>query len=162
MKRVLKEDVFGMSMVRAKHVREDVKSYIPVFVYVSHSDGGHGPRLKFNGGTSETNKSRTAPTLAFDNNGNCKVVTQSWMDKKNCPNAFDRTVVSNLSKFVNAVLPLLLLMWYERIDEAAVVEYLVQVESFEDVVSEIGVPSNVTTMKELDKYCRENNLYSFE
>ena len=44
------------------------------------------------------------------------------MDKKNCPNAFDRTVVSNLSKFVNAVLPLLLLMWYERIDEAAVVE----------------------------------------
>ena len=162
MKRVLKEDVFGMSMVRAKHVREDVKQYIPVFVYVSHSDRGHGPRLKFNGGTSETNKSRTAPTLAFDNNGNCKFITQSWMDKKNCPNAFDRTVVSNLSKFVNAVLPLLLLMWYERIDEAAVVEYLVQVESFEDVVSEIGAPPEVTTMKELDKYCRENNLYSFE
>ena len=149
-------------MVRAKHVREDVKQYIPVFVYVSHSDRGHGPCLEFNGGTSETNKSRTAPTLAFDNNGNCKVITQLWMDRKNCPNAFDHTVVSNLSKFVNAVLPLLLLMWYERIDEAAVVEYLVQVESFEDVVSEIEAPSNVTTMKELDKYCRENNLYSFE
>lgn len=77
MKRVLKEDMFGMSMVRAKHIREDVKSYIPVFVYVSHSDADHGPQLKFNGGTSDTNKSRTAPTLAFDNNGNCEVITQS-------------------------------------------------------------------------------------
>ena len=160
MKRLV-EDVFGMSMVRTRHLRPELKQYVPTFVYISHSDGGHGPRLKFNGGTSETNKSRTAPTLKFDSGGNCQVVTQKCMNKQNCPNAYDSNVVNGLSKFINLTLPLLLLLWYDRIDEASVVEYLVQVESFEEFLGEYNFPYSIKSMKELDTYCRKNNMYSF-
>lgn len=161
MKRVLREDIFGMSIVRTKHIRPELKQYIPTFIYISSSNSSHGSRIKFNGGSTETCDSTTAPTLKFDNEGNCTVITQKWMNKQNCPNAFDKKVIDNLQRFVKSVLPLLLLLWYRKIDEAAVVEYFIQVESFEELIKELEFPTSIQNMEDLDKYCKSNNLYSF-
>lgn len=161
MKRYLRDDVFGMSRVRTKYCRPELKKLIPGFIYVSSKEASHGPRVKFDGGTKETNKKGTCPSMAFDKDGNCKVLLQPWMNKDNCPNGYDNDTVNKVKTFVNMELPVLLLMWFERVDEATAYNYLQGFVDFEELVEEAGIPSSVTNMKELDEYCRQNDLYSF-
>lgn len=60
------------------------------FIYFSQAQSGHGPRIKFDGGTSETHDSDKAPTMSFDLYGSKDIILQPWMNKKNCPNAFNK------------------------------------------------------------------------
>lgn len=163
MKRVVRchDNVFGMSRVRTKYSRPEIRNLIPGFVYVSSVESGHGPRVKFDGGTSETNKKDTCPSMEFDSNGNCQVVLQSWMTRKNCPNAFSPQVVSNVKEFVRIELPVLLLMWFEHLDEATAYNYLQGFVDLDDIVEELKAPENISSLNQLDEYCRMKNLYSF-
>lgn len=164
MKRLVKhkENLFGMSTIRSKNAIPEAKKLIPQFIYISSVDGNHGPRLKFSGGSSETDRSKTAPTMAFDNNGDCSLVLQKWMNKSNCPNAFDASVISGLKRFVKTFLPVLLLTWYERIDEGIAVEYMIAVSDLREIVEQVSDATNIRNLIDLDSYCRQNGLYSFE
>lgn len=52
------------------------------FIYFSQAQSGHRPRIKFDGGTSESDTTQTSPSLIFDKDYNFKVKLASQMNKK--------------------------------------------------------------------------------
>ena len=77
------------------------------FIYFSPVLDSHGPRIKFYGGSKETSTTRTAPSLTFGVDAPCTVLIQSWMNPKNCPNAFDEDYIRDLVQTVQKLKPLL-------------------------------------------------------
>lgn len=164
MKRYIKsaEDVFGMSKIYNDRCLNSVKGTIPEFVWVSSQYASHGPRLKFNGGTAESNKKHNSPTMKFDCDGNCQVVYTKAMNRKNCPNAYDSKVIDQLTAFVHTMLPVLLLMWFERVREDICEDYIRGYLPLSEITQQLNCPAYVTTLSQLDTYCRENDLYTFD
>ena len=138
------------------------------FIYFSPVMSGHGPRVKFYGGTSQTESTRKAPSFPFglDGAGDAPIL-KDWMNKKNCPNAFDQDYLDNVKRFINAQLPLLLLTWFNHIDETYVQKYFEGGFSFENLISRMKFKSDVPevfeckSLEELDGVCRSSNLYRF-
>lgn len=137
------------------------------FIYFSANNGQHGPRVKFYGGTRETETTRSAPTMKFDTNGNTSVEIAEWMTKKNCPNAYNKSYLQKIHDFINKTLPILLLVWFYKLDEGWALEYfqgritlqdlLVHCEDVEnDVYNELV---KINSINELHKFCKKNNLY---
>lgn len=164
MKRYIKssQDVFGMSKIKTKHCLPQLKPLIPTFIYVSSMEAGHGARVKFAGGASESNGKFTCPSMSFNTEGNCKLELENHMDRKNYPNCFDTGVLERVEAFIHKCLPILLLMWYGRVDENTCYNYLQDVDPLIDVVADLGAPSSITTLEQLDVYCRQHNLYDSE
>lgn len=139
------------------------------FIYFSPCLDSHGPRVKFYGGTKETSTTRNAPSLAFTNTGETTVEIANWMNKKNCPNAFDTKYVQRVDNFIQRTLPILLLVWYFKIDEAWALKYfegsLTLTKLLETIVD---VDENIMekikkskTHEELHDICLKNNVYTF-
>lgn len=138
------------------------------FIYFSQSLDSHGPRIKFYGGTKETGTTRKAPTMSFTNDGDKELILQPWMNKKNCPNAFDDNYIENVENFIDKLLPILLLVWYEKLDEGFSQKYfegfislkdLLRTSDFDpDIVTSM---MNIVDMNELHEFCKKNNLYKF-
>ena len=157
------EDIFCMSKLTKEYAIPEIANLIGDYVYFSENNSSHGPRIKFYGGTKQTSKTKDAPTLKFTKDGDCELELAPWMDKQNCPNAFNNRLLSNLEKFVNQYLAILLLVWFEHLDEAAALEYFHGHISFEQLITAISyeIPSAVVTLEDLDSYCRANDLYKF-
>lgn len=157
------EDIFAMSKIVDKYAIPSISKEIGKFVYFSPSNSSHGPRIKFYGGSKETSSTMDAPTLAYTTEGQCTLELADWMNRKNCPNAFDQDYLSNLESFVQHNKAILLLVWFKHLDEADALAYFHGQISFTDLLSNIDfvVPSNIMSIDGLDQYCINNNLYSF-
>ena len=157
------EDIFAMSKVVKKYAISEITPYIGDFIYFSASNSTHGPRIKFCGGTTATKDTKNCPSMTFDANGNCDVKLANWMNKSNCPNAFDANYVANLKQFIQNNLAILLLVWFKHLDEGTVLAYFYGSIPFSEVISDIEyeIPSNIQTADELYKYCIKNDLYKF-
>lgn len=139
------------------------------FIYFSPSPDSHGPRVKFYGGTKETSTTRNAPSLAFTNNGDTEVIVSSWMNRKNCPNAFDKSYVLKVHNFIQRTLPILLLVWYFKLDEAYALKYFEGSMDFDKMLNKvkdidekyIEQLKNIKTINELHNFCLSNNIYKF-
>ena len=154
----------------AKLIRRKANSIygdIGEFIYFSPCNSSHGPRIKFYGGTKETSETRTAPSMKFDVNGNTEVEVFDWMNKKNCPNAFDKTYVENVTNFVKMTYPILLLVWFKRLDEAEALDYFQGRETLQELLDFIDFDNNdinktqIKTVTELDNVCKQFDLYNF-
>lgn len=161
--RAYTEDVFCMSKITKEFAIPEIAPLIGEYVYFSESNSSHGPRIKFYGGTKQTSKTKDAPTLKFDNWGNCELELAPWMNRQNCPNAFDYKLLSKLEKFVVNYLPILLLVWFEHLDEAVALEYFHGNIALVRVLNSIDyeLPVSIVSLQELDAYCRQHNLYKF-
>lgn len=162
MKRLIKscnEDIFCMSKIVRKHSITDVGE----FIYFSECNSSHGPRIKFYGGTKETSTTKDSPTVEFTSSGDCTLLLADWMNKKNCPNAFDRDYMSVVYKFIETYLPILLLVWFHHLDEAEALEYFHGHIDFVSLIDSIDydIPEGVDTLDKLDTICRKNNWYKF-
>jgi len=157
------ESIFAMSKIVKKYAISDIVQEIGEFVYFSECNSSHGPRIKFYGGTKETSTTEKAPTLEFDSDGNCTVRLADWMDKKNCPNGYDKKYISNLDKFVKTNISILLLVWFYHLDEADALAYFHGQITFEDLLDSVkyDLPSTVNSLSELDTFCRQHDLYKF-
>lgn len=165
MKRLIRaiEDIFAMSKIVDKYARASIANDIGKFVYFSESNSSHGPRIKFYGGAKETSSTKNAPTLAYDANGNCTLELADWMNKKNCPNAFDANYLNNLESFIANNKVILLLVWFGHLDEADALAYFHGVIEFEDLLEDISIDvgDNIETLEDLDDYCLNHHLYKF-
>ncbi len=166
---VASETIEAMSKLRYKYAdRSLFDENFGDFIYFSPVLDSHGPRIKFYGGSKETSTTRNAPSLAFDLDGNTTVILQNWMTKKNCPNAFDNKFLDTLTKAVNSIRPILLLVGFLKLDEADALHYFEGSCSWIDLLNEIQVENNIkdklvecNSMKQLDDLCKKYKLYSF-
>lgn len=169
MMRILHEDtILEMSKLTADYADESLCGDFGEFIYFSPSLDAHGPRVKFYGGTKETSTIRNAPSLAFTNNGETTIEIAQWMNKKNCPNAFDMKYVAKINNFIQRTLPVLLLVWYYKLDESHALKFfeggitlknmLSHVENIESGLDDI---KNAKSISDLHKICTENNVYRF-
>lgn len=166
---IFSESIEAMSKLRYKDA--DKKLFdedFGEFIYFSPVLDVHGPRIKFYGGSAETNTTRTAPSLAFGADGVQKVVLQKWMNKDNCPNAYDKEFLDTLIRMVNNIRPILLLVWFLKLDESDALHYFEGSCSFENLMKEVNVSDDLKTevqncrnMNDLHKVCKKHNLYSF-
>jgi hypothetical protein len=138
-------------------------------VIISEALAGHGPRIKFAGGTAETNTTQTAPSLLISQNGAEELELQSWMNKKNCPNAFEDKVVTAVCDFADKFVSLLLLTWFRKLDESETLLYFQGTESFSELLENIENVSDdiyeeiqcCETLTDLHQFCLKNKLYRF-
>ncbi len=139
------------------------------FIYFSQVQAGHGPRIKFDGGTSQSDTTQTSPSITFDKNYNFEVKLAGHMDKKSCPNAFNKQIIDTLKKFITKFLPILLLTWYEYLDDGYVGMFFRGTKTYVDLLCSARIPLDIkdefircTTLEKLDEFCRKNDLYNFE
>lgn len=157
------EDIFAMSKIVDKYAIPDIVKLIGKFVYFSESNSSHAPRIKFYGGSKETASSQKAPTLEFNADGECTVILADWMNKKNCPNAFDNDYISNLNLFVKNMKSILLLVWFRHLDESDALAYFHGNISLQQLLDDVEfeLPDNIKTIDDLDSFCKSNGLYKF-
>jgi hypothetical protein len=161
------EDIFCMSKLTVKRADQFITGKIPVFIYFSVQNSSYGPMIKFDGGTSETDVTSTAPTLLLTKNGAGNIVLQDWMNKNNCPNAFNKKIVDAVSNFADKFISLLLLTWFERLDESETLDYFQGRESWNELLLNIiNVPDDIyadiihcESLDELHSFCLHHNLY---
>ena len=163
------DDIFSMSKLTAKRTDSSVTGKIYGFIYFSEALTGHGPRIKFAGGTAETNTSQTSPGLLISQNGAEAIELQDWMNKENCPNAFDDKVVTAVCNFADKFISLLLLTWFRKLDESETLLYFQGTESFSELLENIENVSDdiyekiqlCKTLDELHQFCKAHQLYQF-
>lgn len=161
------DEVLGMSKLLQRKASTEVKDLIPEFIYFSPVLAGHGPRIKFYGGTKETSTTDRSPTYTVTQNGAGELALQSWMNKKNCPNAFNKTVLDKVKGFIDLVYPGLLLVWFQHLDESDLLDYLQGRDSWDSMVSNItcGEAAKQKILQcenwsKLDEVCKRYKLYS--
>lgn len=164
--KIVNEDIFyEMSKLTQKYADEELCGDFGEFIYFSPCLDSHGPRVKFYGGTKETSTTRNAPTLAFTNNGETTIELASWMNKKNCPNAFDNNYIQKISDFIQKFLPILLLVWYGKLDEADALKYFEGDLSLEELLLCVTDTKEdiikYKNLKDLHNFCLNNNIYKF-
>lgn len=161
------EDIFCMAKLSDKYADMNLVGYFDKFIYFSQSQHSVGPRIKFYGGTKASINSRNAPALTFDKTGPKDVICEQ--SKSDAPNAYDKDYIEILCKFVNKFLPLLLLVWYEYLDEADLLEYFNGHISWNEIINDVDVMDDdlnqsihsLKNTKELHEFCLNNNLYDF-
>lgn len=167
--RLKEEYIFEMSKLTKKYASVDFGDF-GEYIYFSQKNSSHGPRIKFYGGTKETSTTQNSPTMSFDVYGNTKLEDLGNLNRKNCPNAFDSKYLAKVSAFINKTLPILLLVWFYKLDEADALEYFKGNLTLKEVV-ECIIPSdipaniyeqliNVETLSELHKLCLKYNIYN--
>lgn len=162
------ESLYEMAKLTRKNADLNVCGDIPLFIYFSKSNSSHSPRVKFYGGTKEVDSTDLSPSMQFSENGVGDIILQSWMNKKNCPNAFDKQIIEQVGTFVNKFKSLLLLVWFKRLDEDDLLEYFKGRLSWRDLLDCVEINENLkqqfisnNSLGALEKYCKENDLYSF-
>jgi len=162
------DELIEMVRIDAKYANKAITGPIPGFIYFSHCNGHHGPRVKFYGGTNETKYTENAPLYEFGIDGPKDVFLPDWMNKNNCPNAFDKNCIDVVKIFIERHLAILLLTWFNKLDEADVLEYFLGHISFDVLLDQIDVSGSVKdiileckTEKDLYKVCKELDLYKF-
>lgn len=162
-------EIFEMVKLTDELANKAITGVIPGFIYFSPVLDGHGPRIKFYGGTKETGSTKKAPSYTFGVEGPLVLKKQPWMNKSNCPNAYDDKCLEQVRKFIENHLALLLLTWFERLDEALVLSYFEGHYKFADLISRIDATveqkekiMQCGSEKELYVVCKELDLYDFD
>lgn len=163
------DDIFCMSKLTAKKADISITGKIYGFIYFSEALAGHGPRIKFAGGTVETNTTQTSPSLLISQNGAEELELQPWMNKKNCPNAFNDKIVTAVFEFADKFVSLLLLTWFRKLDESETLDYFYGREPLSELLENIeNVSDDVyeeiqccETLMDLHQFCLKNKLYRF-
>lgn len=95
------------------------------------------------------------------------LILQSWMNKKNCPNAFNKAVLDKVERFINLVYPGLLLVWFQHLDESDLLDYLQGRDSWEAMLLNIICNDSAKqkilqceNWSDLDIVCKTYKLYS--
>lgn len=102
-----------------------------------------GQSLRFYGGTAATGITPCAPTMTFDIFGNCEVVIGEWMNEQNCPNAFDKSFLCKLTRFVQENLPILSLLYLGYLSCADAMDYFTGRDKWEIMLTGIkNVPDD--------------------
>lgn len=164
-----REPLFEMEKLIADYADESLCGDFGEFIYFSPCLDSHGPRVKFYGGTKETSTTRKAPSLAFTNTGETTVEVAGWMNKKNCPNAFNKEYVGKIHNFVQKTLPILLLVWYGKLDEARALKFFegsITLKKLLSFVEDIDEPildkiKNSNDLYTIHNICLDNNAYKF-
>ena len=164
-----KSPMLEMARLNAEYADKTICGEIPLFIYFSPCQSGHSPRVKFYGGTKQTSTTRTAPSMSFDKDGAGKIILEKWMDKKICPNAYDKEVINQVATFVNKFKSILLLTWFEKVDEAQPLRYFEGRMSWRDLLDRVEIEEE-TIKKEfikcngvhtLHEFCIKHDLYEF-
>lgn len=164
---VEEEPLFEMAKLMKDYAKDDIADFGD-FIYFSQSNSSHGPRIKFSGGTKQTYKTSDAPTMSFTVDGVTELELQPWMTKKNCPNAFDKSYVDKVTNFVHTMLPVLLLTWFEKLDEGYTLKYFEGNLNLQALLNKCDVDydikrqlTSVNDLEELHIICKKLNLYKF-
>lgn len=162
------DSILAMSKLSETYADKDITGEIGKFIYFSEVNSGHGPRIKFYGGASQTDSTKTSPSLGFSKNGSDMAPTlQPWMNRKNCPNAFDQEYIDMIRAFVNKQLPILLLVWYRRLGEDDALMYFNGMLEWDSLLDKIKVSDGSTRIQnckntdELRRFCEAHDLYRF-
>ena len=167
----LLEDEFLFEMAKLTRKRADKRfGDFGEFIYFSHKNSSHSPRVKFYGGTPETATTRNAPSMKFDHDGNSELVPTDNLTKKNCPNAFDSKYLKKVANFIKETLPVLLLTWYDKLDESDALAFLEGRDSLPEMIDCIYNVHDelIDEMKQcknihvLHTFCKNNNIYKEE
>lgn len=123
-------------------------------------------RIKFYGGNSKSKNTKDSTIYVFQYRwGNQELVKSHSLNSKDYPYAFDNSVVSDVKNFIKRNRPLLLLVWFRRLDEADLLEYFCGRLSFEDLLRCIDCPDGeiqeCDSMKSLHETCKLLGLYKF-
>jgi hypothetical protein len=133
-----KEYVACMSKLLSSKADKSVVGDIPKFIYFSTKNSSHGPKIKFYGGSKETGvDTRTCPSYTFSIKGPGHVKLQKWMNRSNCPLAYDENTLDMLYTFVDRQLPILLLVWYGKLDEDDALDYFKGAISWNTLINKI-------------------------
>lgn len=157
------ESIFAMSKIVKKYAISEIADDIGDFIYFSECNSTHGPRIKFYGGTKDTSTTQTSPSLKFDIEGNCEIELEPWMNKKNCPNAYDKAYISKITNFLHSYISILLLVWFKHLDEADALAYFHGQISLDELFNcvEYDIPESINSLPKLNTYCSVNDLYRF-
>lgn len=181
MKRVIKsslDDAFAMTMIRPEKMDVNRTGKVSVPIYISEEQASHGPRIKFYGGTKETAKSKDMPSYPFSSEGpGNRPILADWMDKQNCPNGFNATVLNELKNFITKLLPILYLCWFNIVNQDVCEDYIRGINSISEVLDNIvenlrffEILDNsqieklieefkpVKTLEQLDSVCRKYQI----
>ena len=166
---VEEDELFEMAKLTKDRAKVAITGEIPELIYFSNRQGKHGPRVKFYGGSKETYYTDDAPSYTFGVDGPGRVELQSRkMNKKNCKNAFDPECLQQVRDFIQNHLALLLLTWFNKIDDSEVLLYFQGYISFEELLKKIDVAEDLKdkilsckTEKDLYICGKELDLYKF-
>ena len=165
------DEIYSMTKLREKLSDVSRVGNIPDFIYFSESLVGYSPRIKFYGGTSETSRTTDCPSMLMSKEcGAYNIEVLPWHNKKNCPYAFDKAAIRQLSTFVNKNLCLLLLTWFRKLDEAYTLKYFEGSYSLNQLLNKLTDASedlknqmlDCNDLESLHEICKENELYSFD
>ena len=162
-----KEDTFFMSKLVAQKADISRTGVIHDYIYFSEYNASCDPRIKFYGGTIQTKGIRNAPSMSFGVNTEPKVMLQHWMNPENCPRAFDNKVIEDLKQFIRKNKPILLLVWFGKLDEADALDYFQGYTEWEELISCILWNNEISeyscrTTEELHYICLKENMYILE
>lgn len=162
-------ELLEMAKLMPDQANKDNCGELDVYIYFSPCQDSHGPRIKFYGGSKETRDTRKAPSYTFSVNGAEHLELQTWMNKKNCPNAFDKNIVNNVSSFINKTLPILLLVWFYKLDESRALYYFQGHYDFNSLLNYIDEVDEETKrellkskdLNDLHDKCKRYSVYNF-
>lgn len=162
-----KEDTFFMSKLVARKADISRTGVIHDYIYFSECNDSCDPRIKFYGGTIQTKGIRNAPSMSFGVNTEPKVMLQHWMNPENCPRAFDDKVIEDLKQFIRKNKPILLLVWFGKLDETDALDYFQGYMEWEELISCILWNNEIleyscSTTEELHYICLKENMYILE
>ena len=160
-----KQSIFCMSKLTDKYADKRITGDFGKFIYFSPVMCSSGPRIKFYGGTKHTDRTKTAPTLTLSTRGAETIELSDWMNKQNCPNAFDDEYLSKVETFANKFISILLLVWFNHLDESDALEYFNGHVAWNTLMSYIDIDdleiNNCKTVEELHQLCLSNHYYNF-
>jgi hypothetical protein len=163
------DTLLEMTKLIRKYASRSITGDFGDIIYFSEGRMSYDSKIKFYGGTSETAYTDKSPALLFDQNGAGKVEIKDWMNKENCPNAFDTNYVKIIKDFVNKQLSLLLLVWFRKLDESDVLEYFNGKVAYDCLLQTIEISQKIKNElllcknnQELHQFCIKYQLYNFQ
>ena len=162
MKRLVYQDMDIMCMAKLseKYADHSITGDFGNFIYFSKAQHSVGPRVKFYGGGNNLS-TKGLPSLEFNVNGVGKVIG----DRKLYPNIDDEEYMTKVRGFVDKFRSLLLLIWYNWMEEDDLQHYLEGKLSWKRLMQSTGIPELTKckngNMEQLHKLCLQCGLYNF-
>ena len=157
------EDIFAFAKLTSKYADTTRTGEILDFIYFSPVQAGHGPRIKFYDGVHK--KTADSPYIEFGVD-DMPTIDRSQYSRKDNPNVFDDAYVNTIISFVIRTRPILLLVWFMRLDQADALHYFEGSISWKELLDDIECDNQnigkCNDYEDLHNFCEENNLYSFE
>lgn len=159
MKRLIRaqEDIFAMSNVLGRFV--SVETNLPFSFYYSPKNSSHGPRVK---------PILNPQKMRLSDAGTLKLCDDWEFIPGVKDEHFDNKVVNRMKSFFKKYIVLFLLVWEGLADDPALGYYLEGKFTLGDFVETLDFYENyksdldnITSVKELEDYCRDNDLVDF-